>query len=111
MSLTGIPPRIQRDVLLIARMKELGAENARLRKMVVEEKIKSDSVWQRLEYLSTAITECARQYGIRLDSIQPGKSQHNAYVERFNRSVRYKWLSLYHWKDVDHVQRFATDWM
>ncbi|WP_244110086.1 integrase core domain-containing protein, partial [Burkholderia arboris] len=20
-------------------------------------------------------------------------------------------LSLYHWEDLDHVQRFATDWM
>ncbi|WP_370642951.1 integrase core domain-containing protein [Mycetohabitans sp. B4] len=61
--------------------------------------------------MSTAITEWARQYGIRLDSIQPGEPQHNAHVERFNRSVRYEWLSLYHWKDLDHVQRFATDWM
>ncbi|MEN8518071.1 IS3 family transposase [Burkholderia sp. RS02] len=63
------------------------------------------------EYLSAAITEWARQYGIRLDYIQPGKPQQNAYVERFNRTVRYEWLSLYHWEDLDHVQRFATDWM
>ncbi|MGE1001458.1 IS3 family transposase [Ralstonia pseudosolanacearum] len=63
------------------------------------------------EYLSAAITEWARQYGIRLDYIQPGKPQQNAYVERFNRTVRYEWLSQYHWEDLDHVQRFATDWM
>jgi len=25
--------------------------------------------------------------------------------------VRYEWLSLYHWEDLEHVQRFATDWM
>ncbi|CAJ3172567.1 transposase [Burkholderia pseudomallei] len=37
--------------------------------------------------------------------------QLNAYVERFNRTVRYEWLSQYHWEDLDHVQRFATDWM
>ncbi|KVA53009.1 hypothetical protein WI61_24880 [Burkholderia cepacia] len=29
----------------------------------------------------------------------------------FNRTVRYEWLSQYHWEDLDHVQRFATDWM
>lgn len=63
------------------------------------------------EYLSTAIIEWARQYGIRLDYIQPGKPQQNAYVERFNRTVRYEWLSQYHWEDFDHMQRFATDWM
>ncbi len=63
------------------------------------------------EYLSAAIIEWARQYDIRLDYIQPGKPQQNAYVERFNRTVRYEWLSQYHWKDLDHVQRFATDRM
>jgi putative transposase len=63
------------------------------------------------EYLSAAITEWARQYDIRLDYIQPGKPQQNAYVERFKWTVRYEWLSQYHWEDLDHVQRFATDWM
>ncbi|WP_123863484.1 IS3 family transposase [Burkholderia plantarii] len=63
------------------------------------------------EYLSAAIIEWARQYDIKLDYIQPGKPQQNAYVERFNRTVRYEWLSQYHWEDLDHVQRFATDWM
>lgn len=36
------------DVSLIARMKELGAENARLRKMYVEEKIKAEIVAEAL---------------------------------------------------------------
>lgn len=40
------------------------------------------------EYLSAAITEWARQYDIRLDYIQPGKPQQNAYVERLDRAVR-----------------------
>ncbi|MCF2133785.1 MULTISPECIES: integrase core domain-containing protein [Burkholderiaceae] len=59
-----------------------------------------------------AINEWAQQYGIRLDSIQPGKPKHNAYVERFNRTVRYvRMASLYHWENLDYVQRFATDWI
>ncbi len=35
----------------------------------------------------------------------------NAYVERFNRTVRYEWLSRQHREGLDHVQRFVTDWM
>ncbi|WP_152545263.1 IS3 family transposase [Bordetella holmesii] len=63
------------------------------------------------EYLSDAITKWAGQWGIKLEYIQPGKPQQNAYVERFNRTVRYEWLSQYHWEDLDHVQRAATEWM
>nr|QGY72922.1 mobile element protein [Mycetohabitans sp.] len=53
------------------------------------------------EYLSAAITAWAARTGIKLEYIQPGKPQHNAYVERFNRTVRYEWLSLYHWENLD----------
>jgi len=63
------------------------------------------------EYLSSAITEWARRWGIKLEYIQPGKPQQNAYVERFNRTVRYEWLSQYHWEDLDQVQHAATQWM
>ena len=44
------------------------------------------------EYVSDAVQEWANGCGIRLDVIQPGKPQQNAYVERFNRTVRYDWL-------------------
>jgi putative transposase len=63
------------------------------------------------EYLSAAIVEWADAWGIKLEYIQPGQPQQNAYVERFNRTVRYEWLSQYHWDDLDHVQRIATQWM
>ncbi|QVQ24724.1 IS3 family transposase [Achromobacter deleyi] len=63
------------------------------------------------EYLSAAIVEWAGAWSIKLEYIQPGKPQQNAYVERFNRTVRYEWLSQYHWDDLDHVQRVATQWM
>lgn len=63
------------------------------------------------EYLSTAIVQWAGAWNIKLEYIQPGKPQQNAYVERFNRTVRYEWLSQYHWDDLDHVQRVATQWM
>jgi len=63
------------------------------------------------EYLSAAIISWALHRGIRLEYIQPGKPQQNAYVERFNRTVRYEWLSQYHWDSLDHVQQAATAWM
>ncbi|NVE21868.1 transposase [Burkholderia glumae] len=63
------------------------------------------------EYLSDATTQWATRQGIALNYIQPGKPQQNAYVERFNRTVRYEWLSQYYWDDVANMQHFATEWM
>lgn len=62
------------------------------------------------EYLSAVITQWAAQNNIKLDYIQPGKPQQNAYVERFNRTVRYEWLSQYQWENLDQIQLFATQW-
>jgi putative transposase len=59
------------------------------------------------EYLSDAITQWAAKHGIALNYIQPGKPQQNAYVERFNRTVRYEWLSQYYWDDLAHVQHLG----
>ena len=63
------------------------------------------------EYISSAIQNWASEWGIRLEYIQPGNPQQNAYVERFNRTVRYEWLSQYYWRDLAEVQDFATKWM
>ncbi len=48
------------------------------------------------EYISTTIKRWADDGGIKLQYIQPGKPQQNAYVERFNRTVRYEWLSQHY---------------
>jgi putative transposase len=45
------------------------------------------------EYISAILENWASAKGICLEYIQPGKPQQNAYVERFNRTVRYEWLS------------------
>jgi putative transposase len=63
------------------------------------------------EYISAVIQAWAQEWGIRLEYIQPGNPQQNAYVERFNRTVRYEWLSQYYWTDLAEVQDFATKWM
>lgn len=52
-----------------------------------------------------------RVRGIRIEFTQPGKPQQNAYIERFNRTVRYEWLGQYHWASLDEVQDHATQWM
>jgi putative transposase len=62
------------------------------------------------EYISKLIQDWAKGMGIRLDYIQPGNPQKNAYVERFNRKVRYEWLSQNHWSTIDEVQEHATQW-
>ena len=63
------------------------------------------------ENISGAVQSWAARRQIRMDYIQPGKPQQNAYVERFNRTVRYEWLSQYCWEDLEEVQLFATQWM
>ena len=63
------------------------------------------------EYVSAEVKDWSERWGIRLEYIQPGKPQQNAYVERFNRTVRYEWLSQYHWENLEEVQLYATQWM
>ena len=63
------------------------------------------------EYVSQAMLDWADEAGIRIEFIQPGKPQQNAYIERFNRTVRYEWLGQYHWSSLEEVQDHATQWM
>jgi putative transposase len=34
----------------------------------------------------------AEEHGIALAHIQPGQPQQDAYIDRYNRTVRHKWL-------------------
>jgi len=49
------------------------------------------------------LIQWATAEGIEIQYTQPGKPQQNAYVERFNRTVRYEWLSQYQWDDLAQV--------
>src|SRR5690606_11816774 len=63
------------------------------------------------EYVSEAMRAWAGKRGIGIEYIQPGKPQQNAYVERFNRTVRYEWLAQYLFDSLEEVQQFATRWL
>ena len=63
------------------------------------------------EYISEALQRWAVKRGIRLDYIQPGNPQQNAYIERYNRTVRHEWLGQYLFESIRAVQAFATRWL
>jgi putative transposase len=45
------------------------------------------------ENVSGAVQTWVSRKGIRIEYIQPGQPQQNAYIERFNRTARYDWLA------------------
>ena len=63
------------------------------------------------EYISGTLAQWAEQHQITLAFIQPGNPQQNAYVERYNRTVRYDWLGQHLFEEVSDVQDFATQWL
>ena len=63
------------------------------------------------EYISDVLKRWANKHNISIEHIQPGKPQQNAYVERYNRTVRYDWLSQYMFDSIGQVQDFATKWL
>ena len=63
------------------------------------------------EYVSQTLQQWAKRRGIVLEFIQPGKPQQNAYIERYNRTVRYDWLSQSLFDTIDEVQAAGTRWL
>ena len=63
------------------------------------------------EYISDKLQKWATKHGIKLLYIQPGKPQQNAYIERFNRTVRYDGLNQEIFHSIEEVQEQATTWL
>ena len=63
------------------------------------------------EFTSYEFQSWATQKGIRIEYIQPGKPQQNAYIERYNRTVRYGLLNQYLFKSLEDIQDCATRWL
>ena len=63
------------------------------------------------EFISHEFVSWAKTRNIRIEYIQPGKPQQNAYIERTNRTIRYSWLSKHLFETLEQVQDFATNWL
>ena len=63
------------------------------------------------EYVSGTLQTWAEKRDIGLAYIQPGKPQQNAYVERYNRTVRQEWLGQTVFLTIDEVRDTATKWL
>ncbi|MBG5913900.1 IS3 family transposase, partial [Providencia stuartii] len=62
------------------------------------------------EYTSNILISWANLQDIKINFIQPGNPQQNAYIERYNRTVRYEWLGQYLFSSLDELQDYATRW-
>lgn len=62
------------------------------------------------EYTGRILMSWTAQQNITLRFIQPGKPQQNAYIERYNRTVRYDWLGQHLFSSLDELQSYATQW-
>jgi putative transposase len=63
------------------------------------------------EYISGKLLAWAEKRQISIRHIQPGKPQQNAYVERYNRTVRHEWLDQHIIETIKEAQDFATQWL
>lgn len=63
------------------------------------------------EFIAQALLEWANDNLIELMHIQPGKPTQNAYIERFNRTVRHEWLDCHVFETVEQAQHLATEWL
>jgi len=57
------------------------------------------------------LKEWAGKRNISLQHIQPGQPQQNAYIERYNRTVRHEWLDQHIIETIEEAQDFATQWL
>lgn len=63
------------------------------------------------EYISEKLRKWAEKQGVAIQHIQPGQPQQNAYIERYNRTVRHEWLDQYIIESIEEAQDFATQWL
>jgi putative transposase len=63
------------------------------------------------EFISHKLDAWCRQHKITLIFIQPGKPTQNAYIERFNGSMRRELLNAYVFHSLREVRQKAEEWM
>jgi hypothetical protein len=65
----------------------------------------------RPEYIGGKLMEWVATRGISIRHIQPGKPRQNAYIERYNRTVRHEWLDQHIFDPIKEAQVLATQWL
>lgn len=63
------------------------------------------------EFLSQILVDWAKENGVLIQHIQPGKPNQNAYIERFNRTYRNEVLDLYLFRDLGEVREITSRWL
>lgn len=63
------------------------------------------------EFICHEFTHWAKQHGIRIEYIQPGKPQQNTYIKRHNKTIRHSWLSKNLFDTLKEAQEHATTWL
>ena len=63
------------------------------------------------ELLSETLIQWTKERQITMLYIQPGKPNQNAYVERYNRTVRHEWLDMRAFESIEQAQLLATQWL
>jgi putative transposase len=62
------------------------------------------------EYISQKLAKWASKHAIVLWFTQPGNPQQNAYIERFNRTMRQELLNQHLFSTIEQAQDAATQW-
>ena len=63
------------------------------------------------EYISGKLLEWSEKQAVTIQHIQPAQPQQNAYIERYNRTVRHEWLDQHIIENIEEAQDFATQWL
>ncbi len=71
---------------------------------------KSITVDNGPEFVSKALDEWGYRQGLRLDFIDPGKPQQNAYIESFNGKFRDEYLNEHQFLSMRHAKAVIEDW-
>ena len=111
--LTVIDNCTRECLALVADTSLSGARVVRELDAVIRQRGRPDTIVSDngTEYTSNAVLAWADSTGVGWHYIAPGKPQQNAYVERYNRTVRHEWLDLYIFEPIEEVQQIATEWL
>jgi transposase InsO family protein len=61
--------------------------------------------------MSEKLKKWAGKHGVTIQHIQPVHPQQNAYIERYNRTVRHGWLDQHIIESIEEALDHATQWL